>query len=260
MSETGLDAHEEGLIPPTEMLHDGSSSSEQFILLGDNFCHQILVPRAGLHPSAAVLDMGCGNGSLARALTRVLDASAGGRYEGVDVNATTIAWLREHYKEFPNFRFTHANVFSTAYNAAGRGKAGAYRFPFPDASFDLVVMKSVFTHMLPGEIRNYLRETSRVLKPIGRSVITYFLLNEDSRALAELGKAAHDFKYRLDGDPSCLVIDPAVPESGAAHDEHRIRGYYREFGFHLLDIGFGSWCGRPTYLGHQDLIIAIKQA
>jgi hypothetical protein len=122
----------------------------------------------------------------------------------------------------------------------------------------MVVMKSVFTHMLPKEVRAYLRETSRVLKPLGRSVITYFLLNEESRSLAERGLDVHGFKFQFDGDPLCRVIDREVPESGVAHDEHRIREYYREFGCHLLDIGFGSWCGRPTYLGHQDLIIAIK--
>jgi hypothetical protein len=53
---------ENRLIPPNEMLHDGSSSHDEFVLLGENFCRYILVPRAQLLPSANMLDIGCGNG------------------------------------------------------------------------------------------------------------------------------------------------------------------------------------------------------
>ena len=55
----GLDA---SLIPPVEMLFDGSSSVEQFIAFGEGFVRNILIPRAGLLPSDVFLDLGCGNG------------------------------------------------------------------------------------------------------------------------------------------------------------------------------------------------------
>jgi hypothetical protein len=35
-----------GLIPPKEMLIDGSSSPEEFVVFGDNFNQYILIPRA----------------------------------------------------------------------------------------------------------------------------------------------------------------------------------------------------------------------
>src|SRR5215470_12366993 len=95
------------LIPPTEMLFDGSSSPEQFISLGEGFVEYFLRPRAMLTPDGAILDLGCGNGSIARALTRYL--SPAGRYEGLDIHAVSVEWLKERYAPYPNFAFTHAN-------------------------------------------------------------------------------------------------------------------------------------------------------
>jgi len=54
------------------------------------------------------------------------------------------------------------------------------------------------------------------------------------------------------------VANPKIPEAVVAHDEARIRGFYAELGMHVLDLSFGDWCGRPTLLGHQDLIVAQK--
>jgi len=238
------------------MLHDGSSSAEEFILLGETFCQCILMPRTHLLPSASVFDLGCGNGGVARALARFLSPS--GRYEGVDVNAATIKWLQEHYGAYSNFRFTHADVYNKAYNAGGRLSASEYRFPFADASFDLVLLKSVFTHMLPVDVQAYMGEVSRVLKRGGRAVSSYFLLNDESRWYIERGLDAHALRFEYMGDPLCRVADPELPEAVVAHDERRIRRYCAESGWSVLELAFGNWCGR-TSPDIQDLLIAVKE-
>jgi len=226
-------------------------------VFGENFCQHLLVARAHLLPAAVVLDLGCGNGSVARALTRFL--SPPGRYEGMDVNASTIAWLQDRYKDIPNFRFTHANVYNKLYNPGGQVSATDYRLPFPDAIFDLVLLKSVFTHMLPADVRTYLREISRVLRTYGRAVITYFLLNDESRQFIERGVSVHPFQHTWAADQLCRIVDPAMPESVVAHDEGRIRQFCAEVGCSVLDISYGNWCGRSSMLGHQDLMIAVKE-
>ena len=253
---TGIDTML-NLVPPNEMLHDGSSSPEEFVLLGENFFKYILVPRAHLPPTAAILDLGCGNGGVARALTDYL--SPPGRYEGVDVNGTTIAWLKQHYAAHPNFRFTHADVSNKLYNSAGSGSAASYRFPFDDSTFDLVLLKSVFTHMLPVDVHAYMREISRVLKKGGRSVVTYFLLNDESLRFIDRGLDTHRLTFEYDGDPMCRIANPDIPEFVVAHDERRIREYYAESGCSVLDLAFGNWCGRSSWLGLQDLVIATKE-
>ncbi len=244
------------LIPPADMLFDGSSSGEEFVALGENFCRELLMKRALLAPTSALLDVGCGNGGIACALTRVL--SSEGRYEGLDINKTSIEWLQAHYGAFPNFQFSHADVYNKMYNGTGRYAPRDYRLPYPDSAFDIVVLKSVFTHMLPDDLRAYIRECSRVLRPYGRAVITYFLLNAESARFAR-GTA----KLRLDvewpGDPLCRVMNADVPEIGVGHDEGRIRGYYAESGLSIAEIVYGDWCGRPTMLGFQDLVVAIKE-
>jgi SAM-dependent methyltransferase len=239
------------------MLHDGSSSPEEFVQFGDLFCQHILVPRAHLLPAASILDLGCGNGSVARALTESL--SAAGRYEGMDVNAGTIAWLQERYAGFPNFSFTHMNVYNKLYNAGGEVRARDYRLPFGDSIFDVVLLKSVFTHMLPADVRRYMGEISRVLRQGGRSVITYFLLNDESRQFIDRGMSLHALRHDYASDPLCRVVNPDMPESVVAHDERRIREYYIETGSSVIDMAFGNWCGRTSFLGHQDLVIAVKE-
>jgi SAM-dependent methyltransferase len=244
------------LIPPDAMLFDGSSSAEQFVAFGEGFVQKILIPRAGLQPWDVFLDLGCGNGSVARALTTHL--ALPGRYEGLDIHGESIGWLQERYREQPGFRFTHANVYNKMYNAGGSLKASEYRLPYADGTFSLALLKSVFTHMLPEDVRRYLRELSRVLGPGGRAVITFFLLNDESRAFVEQGKDDVKMRFDWEGDPRCRVANPQVPEEATAHDEQRIRAYAAEAGFSTYETTYGNWCGRPSMLGLQDVVILIR--
>ena len=248
---------DESLVPPASMLFDGNPSIEQFKALGDGFLKNVLVPKAYLAPSASFLDLGCGNGSVARALTRYLTAE--GRYEGLDINRAGVEWLQERYAPYPNFRFTHANVYNKAYNASGAVPAHEYRLPYDDAAFDVALLKSVFTHMLPQDVRQYMTELARVIRPGGRAVISYFLLNDESRQLLDRGRGTYSLKFEWNGDPSCRVEDIDMPEGVTAHDEQRIRRLYTESGFAVADIAFGSWCGRTSLIGFQDLVVAVRE-
>lgn len=238
------------------MLFDGTSSEEQFKAFGEGFLQYVLVQRAHLTPSASFLDIGCGNGSVARALTGYLTPQ--GRYEGLDINGPGIEWLQQRYAPYQNFRFTHANVYNKAYNAGGTVQGDDFRLPYDDASFDVVLLKSVFTHMLPQDVRRYTSEIARVLRPGGRSVITYFLLNDESRRLLDQGRGTFSLKFEWNGDPLCRVESLEMPESVTAHEESRIRGMYAASGFDIAEISFGSWCGRSTIVGFQDVVVAIR--
>jgi hypothetical protein len=104
-----------------------------------------------------------------------------------------------------------------------------------------------------------MREISRVLRQGGRSVITYFLLNEESRSYVERGLDAHALRFEYMGDPLCRVANPELPEAVVAHDERRIRQYYAEVGCSVMELEFGNWCGRASLLGLQDVVIAVKE-
>ncbi len=133
------------LVPPRRLNFVGNSD---FVTTGDEFLEHF-VELAGLRPSERVLDIGCGIGRMARPLARYLDAS--GSYDGFDINRAAIEWCRRHYRTHPNFRFEVADLRNQRYHPEGRHRADEYRFPYPDASFDVAVATSVFTHLLEGE-------------------------------------------------------------------------------------------------------------
>jgi hypothetical protein len=88
-------------------------------------------------------------------------------------------------------------------------------------------------------------------------VITYFLLNDESRRYIAAG--VDQVKMPFDwADSCCRVANLEVPELATAHDETRIRQYTAEGQFAVADIVFGNWCGRPTLLGLQDMMVLIK--
>jgi len=246
----------DSLIPPSEILIEGVSSPEEFVAFGEGFLDQVLCARAYLGVDAAVLDVGCGSGSLARALAAYLSPS--GRYTGLEVNAGTVAWLQERYAPLTNFSFHHADVYSAFYNPTGRFTEADYGFPFSDGVFDVVVLKSVFTHMTPQGVRRYLSEIYRVLRRGGRSVITYFLLNDEARRFISAGGCRVPLGFEYQRDPLCRVADPQVPEKVVAHDEVRMRAYNAAAGFSFWEVAYGNWCGRPSAGGLQDVMIATK--
>ena len=90
-------------------------------------------------------------------------------------------------------------------------------------------------------------------------MITYFLLNKESQRFLARGLGTFSLKFDWDGDPLCKVESLELPESVVAHDEQRIRDFYSEFGFSVIECAFGNWCGRTALLGFQDLIVAARE-
>ncbi len=209
-----------------------------------------------LQPNHAVLEIGSGIGRMALALIPNLEAE--GRYVGMDIVPDGIAWCQEHIStEHPNFQFQLIDIYNKMYNPKGHGKAADYRFPFEAETFDLVFLVSVFTHMLPAELENYLAEIARMLKKDGRCLITYFLLNDESRGLIEAGKNPIPMEYRT---AEFWARNRHVPEEAIAFDEAHIRGLYAKYGLRIEEpIRYGIWSGRTGAADWQDIVVAAKE-
>jgi len=221
---------------------------------GDEFL-EYFIKLGGLNPSENVLEVGCGVGRMAVPLTKYLTS---GSYDGFDIVETGIKWCKEEItSQFPNFHFRKADLYNKAYNPNGKYKASAYRFPYNDKSFDFIFLTSVFTHMLPKEVENYLAEISRVLKRNGRCLITFFLLNTESINLIKAKLIKYDFKYKYKG---FRAIDKNSIETAIAYDEELIRYLYKKYGLSIVEpIHYGNWSNRQIALSHQDIIIVIKK-
>ncbi len=240
--------------PPDDLIYVGEGP-KAFERMGEEFFRHF-VELGDLKPDEWVLDVGCGIGRMAIPLTGYLSGKGG--YEGFDVVPKAIRWCEENITpEYPNFRFRLVDIFNKRYNPKGKYRAENLAFPYEDASFDFVFLTSVFTHMLPGGVENYTSEISRVLKPGGRCLITYFLLNEESLGLIEEG--ASDWEFRHARGKWCRVVDPDQPERAVAYDERFVHRLYRRHGLNLTKpVAYGSWCGRGEFLGYQDIVVAAR--
>ncbi|MEA2174098.1 MAG: hypothetical protein QOD00_1690 [Blastocatellia bacterium] len=235
-------------------MFDGLASLDDFKAQGDEYL-RIFQEVAGLKPDETILDVGCGIGRKTLPLTQYL--SERGRYEGIDITQAGIEWCSEKITpDYPNFHFHHVDVFNQLYNPQGRIQPGEYQFPFEDESFDFVTLGSVFTHMFPPELTNYLAQVNRVLKSGGRCLITYFLLNDESLGLIETKRSTIDFKFDCGG---YRIASQENPEGAVAYDEVWVHELYRSAGLHIKRLDYGSWCGRDRYLSYQDIILALKE-
>ncbi len=120
-----------------------------------------------------VLDVGCGTGLMGIACEPFLGGD--GRYVGIDVMKRDIDFCRSHYPA-PAFEFVHLDVNNPAYSPEQTGR----RLPWPleGSSFDVVTALSVWTHFNEEDALFYMGEASRVLKPGGTALITFFLMDE----------------------------------------------------------------------------------
>jgi SAM-dependent methyltransferase len=207
----------------------------------------------GLKPEARVLDVGCGCGMMAQALTKYLST---GSYEGLDVVPVLIDWCKKTItREYLNFHFELADVLNEYYNPRGRFASSKYVFPYSDGTFDFVFGKSLFTHMLPLDVENYIANVARVLKKDGSCFFTFFLLNDESLALMKNGKSDWNFKY--DFGEYRTATDKVV-EAAVSYNEDFILSFYKKYGLSIKSIRYGSWCRRPNFLTYQDIIVATK--
>jgi len=237
-------------LPPTEQI-----VPTQRYKIGGMQLFDLFVPLLKIKPYEKILDVGCGIGRLAMPFTKFLKKD--GSYDGLDTGSYGIEYCKTHItQKFSNLRFSFSDIYNKMYNRAAKYKAFEYKFPYEDENFDVVILNSVFTHMLPKDMENYLKEIIRVLKKGGRCLITYFLLNQESKDLINRKKTQMDWKYQFEGFWS---IDKDIPEKAVAYEEASIRNLYLDNDLGIIEpIHYGNWCGRKHKKFGQDIIVASK--
>jgi ubiquinone/menaquinone biosynthesis C-methylase UbiE len=241
----------DGMIPPRSMIFVGDGD---FLKVGQVF-GEYFVELGGLRPDDRVLDVGSGIGRMAIPLTNYL--SQEGEYWGFDIVKSGVDWCQKRISpRFPNFHFIHSDVLNKHYNPGGNISAQEFRFPFEDGHFDFVFLTSVFTHMLAPDLENYLGEISRVLKPGGKCLITFFLLDAEAKRLVQEGRSSIDLPFELE---HCRYSVKDDPERAIAYDADFIIDLFNKLGLEIVTpIHFGSWCERAKFLSYQDIVIATK--
>jgi SAM-dependent methyltransferase len=175
------------------------------------------------------------------------------RYEGFDIMDRLVGSCQQTVTpRFPNFTFRKADIYNRFYDPGGTVEAADFTFPYGDGEFDFVFLTSVFTHMGAREVRRYLGEIRRVLRPGGRCLCTFFLLNEESGQLIREGRSTLDMTHPL-GEG--FTAFPRSPEEAVGFEEPRVLGWVAEHGLTPADTYHGRWCGRPRFVAYQDFLV-----
>jgi SAM-dependent methyltransferase len=226
----------------------------EFIESGQRIA-DMLVSYADLQPTDSVLDVGCGIGRVARALTTCLSPT--GRYRGFDVDPQAVAWCRRAYRSFENFSFDQAAVGYVNVKGDAPLRGEEFVFPSPDGSFDVAFSVSVYTHLSRAITEHYLSETSRVLRAGGVCVNTFFVIDEFAAQAMRSGRA--DRSYVAQGDGTYL-FDPDNPNLGIGFTPEIIDSLHGRDSLSLVPPPrLGSWSGRTLQsFVYQDVVVARK--
>jgi SAM-dependent methyltransferase len=212
---------------------------------------------AQLRDDNFVWDIGCGCGMLELALQEL---GWQGRLIGTDIHKPSIEWARKNIETRHNgYRFVHMDIYNAAYWRKGTLSAQEWLSRFDEGGFDVVVAKSLFTHVLTDELHVYLTGIVDRLRPGGRALLTFFILSEEQSRLAASGKNHFSFvPYEKDG--YCAVRNPLAPTAAVAYEQHYLLQSLRDAGFKVDSHAFryGVWTGRPDGLSFQDVVVVEK--
>lgn len=234
--------------PPRRLNFVGSS---EFKKIGEDFL--VLFREKGhIQRDDNVLDIGCGIGRMALPLTTYL--SPKGKYTGFDIVKKGIEWCQKHITpDYPNFTFLHADIKNTFYNKKGKILSEQFHFPAENGQYDFCFATSVFTHMLPAEIINYIKESSRVIKKNGKIFFTFFLIPPGSPE-----KYSTDFvKFQYRFKNTAYYSHHNCIEAEVGYSEEWVKDVLQQNGFSDICIYPGTWKD-PAGLSYQDIIIAGK--
>jgi SAM-dependent methyltransferase len=207
-------------------------------------CRAQLLAWTALAKEGTVVDLGCGPGAMALALAGELAPAA--RYVGIDVHAPSIAWCRRRFAGDSRFRFELAAVVS----AYGRGAVAIadYRLPVVDGAADLVLAKSLFTHLSEPEAARYLAEIARMLAPGGRALLTAFLFGTNPVPAFPFGDAR--FRWRVKSRPAAAT----------AFARPTWEEMLRDAGLRIEREAPGFYPGSAEKITGQDVFLLVRAA
>jgi SAM-dependent methyltransferase len=237
------------LIPPSGLIYTGGGDFER---QGKDWMG-FFINHCNLKETDNFLDIGSGIGRIAIPLVNFLK----GEYHGFDAVKLGVDWCNDKISsKYKNFHFRYVDLFNDLYKNKGID-ATTYQFPYPQNYFNVACAISVFTHMLPDEVINYLKETNDVLADDGFFIATFFILDDESIKLMNKNDG---FKFQYTYGNYAL-IDKKVKSANVAFDKKYLFAIIEKAGFVLEKSFNGYWCGREksTSVDFQDILILKKK-
>ena len=251
-----LTPEEDALVPPRSIwIGPQDPISHYYRWIWEYLAYLTLL--AGLQRHSMVLELGCGHGRTARGLLFYLRSP--GEYYGLDVDRVLIEDAQQRIQaRFGNFHFVHADVHNRQYNANGQVPSASYVFPFGDNTFDVIYAASLFSHLLPDETANYLRQAARVLKPGGKCLFSFFMLDNYAGAGTTVS-ADYQFEHPLENYEGVAVRSREFPDLAIGYRRSVMERLTREAGLEVVQVIPGLWTENTEWaVNEQDLIVLAK--
>ena len=205
--------------------------------------HQLdlLKQYADIQPEGKILDVGSGIGRTAFALKTYLNETA--LYDGFDVVEKGVVWCQKNISNIHhNFTFKYIPLNNDLYYLT-ENKADKFTFPYQSNFYDTVFLFSVFTHMQPLEVQNYLNEISRVLKPGGKCLTTFFYYSSDNEEFISAKNGEFIFPYLKEG---YRLMNEKVPSANIAFEKNNLIGMIEKSGLKIAQLIDGEWKGSQS--------------
>jgi cyclopropane fatty-acyl-phospholipid synthase-like methyltransferase len=125
--------------------------------------------------------------------------------------------------------------------------------------FEIIIAKSLFTHMLPDELSLYFDAVAANLTAGGKALLTFFVLNEDQARLEASGRNQIAF-LPPDGESTHRIRYRNAPTAAVAYQERTLVARLATAGLHVAETRYGNWSGREDGLSFQDILIVSRSA
>lgn len=87
-----------------------------------------------------------------------------------------VSWCKANISHrYPPFQFRHCDIANVSYNPHGSGNGLGVLTDLPGHSFDLIVATSLFTHLMPAMMEQYIELCAHLLAPGGAVYASFFL-------------------------------------------------------------------------------------
>jgi SAM-dependent methyltransferase len=240
-------------LPPKELRFMGEDDDQRLVEVGSRLAD--VLRSHGLPEDGLLVDVGSGYGRLALGL---LATDYRGQYLGFDILRRHVRWCRQNLMPLTDrrFRFRHLDVRNGRYNPTGTVNSHEVTFPVPSDSADMVCLFSIFTHLYEADIRRYLSEIRRVLKPGATALITWFLFDDD-RLPKAISETASTYPMVNMINDTCRFSDASDPLRAISYDRSFVESMIRSSGLRVVSVELGNWCGDPS-AELQDVIVMRK--
>ena len=220
----------------------------------------VLAKHVDLTAQRSVLDVGCGCGRIATALTQYLDDTSD--YVGVDIIPGLVQFGREFITpRYPHFKFLLLDEGNLTYDA-WRPKGSAVDLTRlseakPPGSVNLAISISLFTHLDYPAAVDVLRAIAQMLAPEGQAFITFFVVDAEARQNIESGRTGFSFRRTTpSGKLSAEKSDD--PTYAVGYSIEQVDELARSIGLRRERWIRGYWSQGNAGESFQDALILTK--